>query len=49
MSDAPDTNKGNPANSKALAAVVTIFENDHFIVLNKPGVFHNGAVHATSF
>ena len=36
MSDAPDINKDNPTNSKALAAVVTIFENDHFIVLNKP-------------
>jgi 23S rRNA-/tRNA-specific pseudouridylate synthase len=31
-----DTQKGNSGNSKALAGVVTIFENDHFIVLNKP-------------
>lgn len=36
MSESPDINKTNPTNSKALAAVVTIFENDHFVVLNKP-------------
>ena len=36
MSEATNINKNNSANSKALAAVVTIFENDQFIVLNKP-------------
>ena len=36
MSEANNINNGNPSNSKALASVVTIFENDHFIVLNKP-------------
>jgi len=36
MTEATNTNKGNAANSKGLAAVVTIFENDQFIVLNKP-------------
>jgi hypothetical protein len=35
MSEETNINKGNPINSKLLASVVTIFENDHFIVNNK--------------
>lgn len=36
MNEALNHNKETGSNNKALAAVVTIFENDHFIVLNKP-------------
>ena len=36
MSEAINNNKGTNLTGKALAEVVTVFENDHFIVLNKP-------------
>lgn len=36
MNEAAKINKGTGVNNKVLAGVTTIFENDYFIVLNKP-------------